>query len=107
MRKLDERPAALNSFCSFLASISCLTVLTGVLGPLHLLVTLVCHLNIVYPNIRKYSSTFYRRIAMVILAYFGPMGKLKFNFSLSVSAQFDSLNEKTRKACNTGIILVI
>ena len=26
---------------------------------------------------------------MVILAYFGPMGKLKFQFSLSVSTQFD------------------
>ena len=26
---------------------------------------------------------------MVILAYFGPMGKLKFQFSLSVSIQFD------------------
>ena len=29
------------------------------------------------------------RIAMVILPYFGPMGKLKFQFSLSVSTQFD------------------
>ena len=40
-------------------------------------------------RIRKYGSTFYIGIAMVILPYFGPMGKLKFQFSLSVSTQFD------------------
>ena len=36
-----------------------------------------------------YGSTFYTGIAMVILLYFGPTGKLKFQFSLSVSTQFD------------------
>ena len=39
--------------------------------------------------IRKYGNTFYIGIAMVILPYFDPMGKLKFQFSLSVSTQFD------------------
>ena len=38
---------------------------------------------------RKYGSTFYIGIAMVILPYFGHMGKLKLQFSLSVSTQFD------------------
>ena len=33
--------------------------------------------------------TLYKVIAIVILLYFGPMGKLKFQFSLSVSTQFD------------------
>ena len=33
-----------------------------------------------YIIIRKYGSTFYIGIAMVILAYFGPMRKLKFQF---------------------------
>ena len=40
-------------------------------------------------TIRNYGSTFYIWIAMVILAYFGPMGKLKFQFSFSVSTQLD------------------
>ena len=40
-------------------------------------------------RIRKYGSTFYIGIAMVILPYFGPMGKLKYQFSPSVSTQFD------------------
>ena len=39
--------------------------------------------------IRKYGSTFYIGIAMVIFPYFGPMGKLKCQPSLSVSTQFD------------------
>ena len=37
-------------------------------------------------HIRKYGSTFYIGIAMVVLPYFGPW---KFEFSLSVSTQFD------------------
>ena len=57
---------------------------------------------------------------MVILLYFGPMGKLKFQFSLSVSTQFDLYStkvgnmlkandiwKKTRKARKTGVIHVI
>ena len=43
--------------------------------------------NVVYKfcsSIRKYGSTFYIGIAMVILPYIGTMGKLKFQFSLSV-----------------------
>ena len=40
-------------------------------------------------HIREYGSTFYIGIAMVILPYIGTMGKLKFQFSLSVSTQFD------------------
>ena len=40
-------------------------------------------------SIRKYGNTFYIGIAMVILAYFGPTGKLKFQFSFSVSTQLD------------------
>ena len=40
-------------------------------------------------TIRKYGGTFYIGIAMVILPYFGPMGKVKFQFSLLVSTQFD------------------
>ena len=40
-------------------------------------------------HIRKYGSTFYIGIAMVILPYIGTMGKLKLQFSLSVSTQFD------------------
>ena len=43
----------------------------------------------VYVRIRKYGSTFYIGIAMVVLPYFDPMGKLKFEFSLSVSTEFD------------------
>ena len=39
---------------------------------------------LVYIYIRKYSSTFYIGIAMVVLPYFE-----KFEFSLSVSTQFD------------------
>ena len=35
-------------------------------------------------NIRKYSSTFY-----IGIDYFGPMGKLKFQFLLSVATQFE------------------
>ena len=35
------------------------------------------------------ESTFYIGIDMVILPYLGPMGKLKFQFSLSVSTQFE------------------
>ena len=34
-------------------------------------------------NIRKYGSTFYIGIAMVVFPYIGTMGKLKFHFSLS------------------------
>ena len=54
---------------------------------------------------------------MIILPYFiiSPMGKLKFQFSLSVSTQFDlyqhqsgeHVENKSRKACKTGAILVI
>ena len=36
-----------------------------------------------------FICTFYIGIAMIVLAYFDPMGKLKFEFSLSVSTQFD------------------
>ena len=39
--------------------------------------------------IRKYGSNFYVRIAMIIFPSFGPMEKLKFQFLLSVSTQFD------------------
>ena len=38
-------------------------------------------------HIRKYGSTFYLGIAMVI--FIGTMGKPKFQFSLSDSTQFD------------------
>ena len=47
--------------------------------------------------IRKYGSTFYIGIAMVILPYFGPMGKLKCQFSLSVSTQFDLYQHQSGK----------
>ena len=40
-------------------------------------------------SIGKYGSTFYIGIAMVVLPYFGPMRKLKFQFSHLVSTQFD------------------
>ena len=46
------------------------------------------HVNVLKHLIRKYGSTFYIGIAMVILPYFGPMGKLKFQFSFSISTQF-------------------
>ena len=36
----------------------------------------------VVPSI-SYGSTFYTGIAMVILPYFGPMGKVKFSLSVS------------------------
>ena len=73
-----------------------------------------------YLRIRKYGSTFYIGIAMVILPYFGPMGKVKFQFSLSVSTPFDfyqhpmgnmlkanDIRKKSRKACNTGVIHIL
>ena len=55
---------------------------------------------------------------MVILPYIGPMGKLKIQFSFSVSTQFDlyqhqseehveRYRKKSRKACKTSVILVI
>ena len=37
----------------------------------------------------EHGSTFYIGIAIVILPYFGPMGKLKYQFSVSFSTQFD------------------
>ena len=37
----------------------------------------------------KNGSTSYIGIGMVILPYIGTMGKFKFQFSLSVSSQFD------------------
>ena len=40
-------------------------------------------------NIRKYGGTFYIGITMVGLPYIGTMGKLKYQFSLSDSTQFD------------------
>ena len=40
-------------------------------------------------GIRKYGSTFYIRITIVVLSYIGPMGKLELQFSLSVSTQFE------------------
>ena len=48
-------------------------------------------------SIRKYGSTFYIGIAMVVLPYIGPMGKLKFQFSLSVSTQFDLYQHQSRE----------
>ena len=46
-------------------------------------------------HLRKYGSTFYIGIAMVILPYFGPMGRLKFQFSLSVYTQFYLYHNKS------------
>ena len=37
-------------------------------------------------QIRKYGSTFYIGIAMVILLYFDPMGKLKYQFPLNLTS---------------------
>ena len=50
-------------------------------------------------KIRKYGSTFYIGIAMVILPYFSPMGKLKFEFSFSVSTQFDLYHHQSGGTC--------
>ena len=51
---------------------------------------------------------------MVILPHFDPMGKLKFQFSLSISTQFEFYQHqggehenKSRKVCKTGVIHVI
>ena len=47
---------------------------------------------------------------MVILPYFCPMGKLKFQFSLSDSTQFDLYHHQTgehEKIKKSGVILVI
>ena len=44
--------------------------------------------------IRKYASTFYIGIAMVILPYFGPMGKLKFQFHFQFPLYLTSTNTK-------------
>ena len=47
----------------------------------------VIFLYIIY--IRKYGSTFYYRDCYGRFALYWPIGKLKFEFSLSVSTQFD------------------
>ena len=46
--------------------------------------TVECHVYEFCSSIRKYYRTFYIGIAMVILPYVGTMGKLIFQFSLSV-----------------------
>ena len=49
-------------------------------------------------TIRKYGSTFYVGIAMVVLPYIGTVGKLKFQFPLSVSTQFDFYQHRSVKS---------
>ena len=70
---------------------SCGTVLS-----LSCLLSFLCNPYIPFLNfsftciiyIRKYDSTFYTGIAMVILPYFGPMGN-EISFSLLISTQLD------------------
>ena len=58
----------------------------------HSLLNEVCNFMHDYMRHQAYSkngSTSYIGIGMVILPYIGTMEKLKFQFSLSVSSQFD------------------
>ena len=67
--------------------------------------------------IRKYGSTFYIGIAMVILPYFGPMEKLKFHFYFQFPLNLTYTNTKvgnmliseanSLKTGKTGVIHVI
>ena len=83
-------------------------------------IIIIITLNIIIINvhytipIRKYGSAFYIGIAIVILPYFDPMGKLKFQFSLSINLtstntkvenilKANDIWKKSRKACKTGV----